>query len=155
MTIGESSDKNAVEVDGIRFETILSDRLWTVPIKRTKQDDHTSVVLGFSITNNTSTPYYFSGFQFVPEIITSDGQNINPGYQADGVGVRDASDLHLTMPGKSVTCSQTAQCYWERRHPKKRKQDRDLRLFMPFTNREHWKFHLHLRVIIRLDSNTK
>ncbi|MEG4916072.1 hypothetical protein [Microcoleus sp. T2B6] len=36
MTIGESSDNNAVEVDGIRFETILSDRLWTVPIKRTK-----------------------------------------------------------------------------------------------------------------------
>ncbi|MBE9096044.1 hypothetical protein [Tychonema sp. LEGE 07203] len=143
MTIGESSDNNAVEVDGIRFETILSDRLWAVPIKRTTQDDHTSVVLGFSITNNTSTPYYFCFFQFVPEIITSDAQNINPGYQADGVGVPHESDLHLTMPGKSVTFSQAAQCYWERKYPKiKRKQDRDLMLFMPFTNREYWKFHL-------------
>ena len=46
MTIGESSDNNAVEVDGVRFETIMSNRLWTVPIKRTKQDDRTSVVLG-------------------------------------------------------------------------------------------------------------
>jgi hypothetical protein len=143
MTIGESSDNNAVEVDGVRFETILSDRLWTVPIKRTKQDDGTSVVLGFSITNNTSTPYYFSCFQFLPEIITSDSQNIIRGYQADGVGVRDASDLHLTMPGKCVTFSQTAQCFWERRYPKiKRKQERDLRLFMPFTNREYWQFQL-------------
>ena len=40
------------------------------------------------------------------------GQNINPRYQADGVGVRDASDLHLTMPGKSVTFSETAECSW-------------------------------------------
>lgn len=114
----------------------------TVPIKITKQDDRTSVLLGFSITNHTSTPYYFSGFQFFPEIITSDGQNINPGYQADGVGVRDASDVHLTMPGKSVIFSQTAQCSWDRRYPKKRKQDRDLSFFMPFTNREYWVFHL-------------
>lgn len=142
MTIGESTDNNAVEVDGVRFETILSDRLWTVPIKITKQDDPTSVALGFSITNNTSTPYYFSCFQFLPEIITSDGQNINRGYQADGVGVRDASDLHLTMPGKSVAFSETAKCFWERRYPKKRKQDRDLSFFMPFTNREYWVFHL-------------
>ena len=65
MALGESSDNNAVEVDGVRFETILSDRLLTVPIKITKQDDRTSVVLGFSITNNTSTPYYFSCFQFL------------------------------------------------------------------------------------------
>ena len=114
----------------------------TVPIKITKQDDRTSVLLGFSITNHTSTPYYFSGFQFLPEIITTDGQNINPGYQADGVGVRDASDVHLTMPGKSVIFSQTAQCSWDRRYPKKRKQDRDLSFFMPFTNREYWVFHL-------------
>lgn len=120
----------------------MSNRMLSVPIKKTSQDDYTSVQLGFSINNNTSIPYYFSLFQFVPEIIRSDGQNISGGYQADGVGVRDASDLHLTMPGKSVTFSQTAQCYWERRHPKKRKQDRDLRLFMPFTNREYWKFHL-------------
>ncbi|MGB7710733.1 MAG: hypothetical protein WBL95_14555 [Microcoleus sp.] len=143
MTIGESSDNNAVEVDGIRFETILSNRMLSVPTKRTNQDDYTSVQLGFSITNNTSTPYYFSCFQFLPEIITSDGQNINPGYQADGVGLHDASDLHLTMPGKSVTFSQTAQCFWERRYPKiKRKQDRDLMFFMPFTHCEYWKFHL-------------
>lgn len=143
MTIEESSDNNAVEVDGIRFETFMSNRMLTVPIKKTSQDDYTSVQLGFSIINNTSIPYYFSCFQFLPEIITSDSQNINPGYQADGVGVADESDLHLTMPGKSVIFSQTAQCYWERRYPKiKRKQDRDLRLFMPFTNREYWNFHL-------------
>lgn len=141
MTI-DSNNNNAVEVDCIRFETFMSNRMLTVPTKKTSQDDYASVQLGFFITNNTSTPYYFIFFQFVPEIITSEGQNINPGYQADGVGVRDASDLYLTMPGKSVTCSQTAQCYWERRHPKKRKHDRNLRLFMPFTNREHWKFHL-------------
>jgi len=142
MTIGESSDNNAVEVDGVRFETILSDRLLTVPIKRTKQNDRTSVVLGLSITNNTSTPYSFSCFQFIPEIITSDSQNINRGYQADGVGVRDASDIHLTIPGKSVTFPETAECSWHRRYPKKRKQDRDLSFFMPFTNREYWGFHL-------------
>jgi len=142
MTTGESSNNNAVEVDGIRFETFMSNRMLIVPVKRTSQDDLTSVQLGFSITNNTSTPYYFSFFQFIPEIITSDGQNINRGYQADGVGLPDASDLHLTIPGKSVTFHQTAHCFWQRRHRNKRKQDRYLMFFMPFTNREYWGFQL-------------
>jgi len=142
MTTAESSDNNAVEVDGIRFETFMSNRMLIVPIKRTSQDNRTSVQLGFSITNNTSTPYCFSFFQLIPEIITSDGQNINGGYQADGVARPHASDLHLTMPGKSVIFAKTAHCSWERRYRQKRKQDRDLSLFMPFTSREYLGFQL-------------
>lgn len=142
MTSKEYFDRGAVEVDGIRFETIMSNRVLVVPVKRTTLDHHTSVQLGFSITNNTSTPYYFSCLNFIPEIITSDGQNINAGYQADRVALFRASYLHLILPRKSVIFSKTADCFWQRRYRNKRKQDRDLIFFMPFVQAEYLVFQL-------------
>jgi hypothetical protein len=143
MTPGELNDTNAVEVNGIRFETVMSNCMLIVPVKRSNQNDYTSVQLGFSITNNASNPYYFSFFKcFIPEIITSDGQNINGGCQADRVALPDASYLHLTMPRKSVTFSQTANCLWQQRYRNKRKKDRYLIFIMPFIQAEYLVFQL-------------
>ncbi|MEG4576116.1 hypothetical protein QUA56_26120 [Microcoleus sp. N3A4] len=58
MTERESFNHNAVEVDGIRFETIVPNRVLSVPVKKSNSDGYTSVELGMKITNGTPIPLY-------------------------------------------------------------------------------------------------
>jgi len=63
MTEGESFNKNAVEVDGIRFEIIMPEIVFVLPIPKAKPGNNTSVHLGLRITNHTSNPYCFSFYR--------------------------------------------------------------------------------------------
>ncbi|MEG3842127.1 hypothetical protein [Microcoleus sp. herbarium14] len=56
MTEREFLNKNAVEVDGIRFEIIMPEIVFVLPIPKAKPGNNTSVQLGVRITNNTSNP---------------------------------------------------------------------------------------------------
>ena len=104
MAIGEASDNNAVEVDGVRFETILSNPVLSIPVKKANSNGYTSVELGMKITNATPNPLYFSGYTtLIPELLEPDGQIIEWGRASNWVRGRLASDFLLALPGESVT----------------------------------------------------
>jgi hypothetical protein len=97
------SNEPVVEVDGIRFEFLMPERVFIVPEK--PFEDHTPVELGVRITNNTSTPYHFSFYNAItPELMMPDTQTLRDmSYMSDWlVGPRE-SDFPLAMPGESVT----------------------------------------------------
>lgn len=95
-------DGNAVEVDGIRFETVVPERVLTVPKKRRSAE--TSVQIGIRITNNTPTPIRFSFYgTFIPDLVKPDGEVLRGGYNRNLVIEPKESDLLLAMPGDSVT----------------------------------------------------
>ncbi len=144
MTERESFNKNTVEVDGIRFEIFVSKRVVVVPMPSKPKSNHdTSVKLYVRITNNRSNSYCFSfHHNFVPEIIAADGQNINAGYQADGIGYPHVFDFHLIKPGKSVMVFPSARIGWDLKHHNQKKREQNLLLSLPFTGRESLGFPL-------------
>ncbi|MBW4648361.1 MAG: hypothetical protein KME06_06630 [Kastovskya adunca ATA6-11-RM4] len=128
MTSGQSSNSNAVEVDGIEFETVLPEQVLSVPKKNVVQkllyvlqclsptlpqhpSPSVSVQIGLRITNNTSIPYNFRFFQtWIPELVGAKGQIefdaswFRPGFLRD-------SDFLFIMPGESKVFFPDSQIY--------------------------------------------
>ncbi len=92
MTSPEDFDSNAIEVDGIQFETLVPDPVVILPKSWFKQFLHllqfwsrspssqlssVPIKLGLSITNNTSKAFRFSFYPtlptMMPQIVGSDG----------------------------------------------------------------------------------
>ena len=65
------------EADGIRFETLVSEQVLTIPPK--EFDAYTPVELGIRVTNLSLLPYRFIFFYLVPEIVTVDGKQLQNG----------------------------------------------------------------------------
>lgn len=106
-------DRTAVEVDGIRFETLVPDRVLTIPEK--KRGVETYVQLGICITNNTLTPHRFSFYASLrPEIVASDGQIIRGGCLSNILIGPLESDFQLAMPGKSAIFFPDATLFWSK-----------------------------------------
>ncbi|MFB2920073.1 MULTISPECIES: hypothetical protein [Aerosakkonema] len=107
----ESTDSNAVEVDGIRFETAIPERVWRIP--ENKPGVATSVQLGISVTNNTSNPLYFSFYNYMlPELVKSDGQSLLSGGGSNRMPYPIESDFLLVRPGERVTHFREAKLFW-------------------------------------------
>ncbi|OCR02851.1 hypothetical protein BCD67_16370 [Oscillatoriales cyanobacterium USR001] len=138
MTPGESNDTNAVEVDGIRFELLMPERV-IIPVKKSQPEGYTSVPFSFRITNNTSIFYRFMlSSSFFPELIAPSGQNLMIGYQSDQVSWATASDFFLIRPGKYLTYSQQGRIFWTRKYHNRNKQCQDLQILIPFSSSEEW-----------------
>lgn len=138
MTSSESNNSNAVEVDGIRFETVVSERVLTIP--EAKRGVYTPVQLGIRISNNTQTPFYFSSYVYsmFPEMIAPDGQVIVTGLHSERLNPPFESDFVLVNPGESVTFSRDAFLFWIQNRKKKR--DRKLTLNIPFPCEDIYAF---------------
>jgi hypothetical protein len=104
MTEGESFNKNAVEVDGIRFETIVPNRVLNIPIKKSNSDGYTSVELGMRITNGTPNTFHFSGYTtLIPELLEPDGKITEWARNSNILILPSESDFILARPGETVT----------------------------------------------------
>ncbi|MCV3217521.1 hypothetical protein OGM63_29110 [Plectonema radiosum NIES-515] len=91
---------SAVEVNGIRFETLMPERVLRLP--RKKRDAYTSLQLGMRITNNTPEPHRFSFFAtLTPEMVGADGQIQQRG-GSNAIKVPKESDFPLAMPGECI-----------------------------------------------------
>lgn len=95
-----STDSQAVEVEGICFETIVPQTTWRIPENR--PDASTPVELGMKITNNSSTPYRFTQLALYPDMMQPDGQALRLGSMGWAAQIRD-TDYPLVRPGESKT----------------------------------------------------
>ena len=63
------ANRNAIEVDNIRFETIVLENLLTIPDKNCQEE--TVLRVGMRITNNTSNPLRFDFYAtLIPELVS-------------------------------------------------------------------------------------
>ncbi|MEH1796415.1 hypothetical protein [Nostoc sp.] len=138
MTSFESNEINAVEVDNVRFETVVSDRVLTIP--EAKRGFYTPVELGIRITNNTQSFFYFSSYVYsmFPEMIAPEGQVMVTGLHSERLNKPLESDYVLVVPGEAVTFSSDAFLFWIQNRKKKR--DRTLTLNIPFPSEDIYAF---------------
>jgi hypothetical protein len=108
MTAFESNNKNAVEVDGIRFETIVPERSYRLP----QYGEETPIQFGVRITNQTSTPYRFDLQRFLPEILDPQGNNLQMDGGQNSTRLVEESDIPLLMPGESLDFLIDAKLNW-------------------------------------------
>jgi hypothetical protein len=105
----ESNDSNAVEVDGVRFETLVPERVLTIP-NRNGAKNH--VQFGIRFTNLSPSPYRFIFFYLLPQLLAPDGQAIHRCYGVNGIKIPQESDFLLAMPGENLTFFLDAQFSW-------------------------------------------
>jgi len=111
MKSGKLNHSNAVEVDGMQFETAIPERVWHIP--ENKPGATTPVRLGITVTNNRSTPLYFSFYSdMLPDLVVSGGQSLLAGGGFEGISYPIESDFLLAMPGKHVTYLREAKLFW-------------------------------------------
>jgi len=118
MTSAESFENSAVQVDGVQFETLMPERVFSIPVKQFSPDGNMDipVQLGIGITNNTPIPFRFSSYgRLTPELMGADSQFLR------GVFLRirrlkpKESYFPLAMPGESVTLFPNARLIWFKR----------------------------------------
>ncbi|MFB2977300.1 hypothetical protein [Microseira sp. BLCC-F43] len=130
MTSDSPNDSNAVEVDGIRFETLMPERVLTIPTF--EQDVLIFIELGIRITNNTPTALRFSFHQATPELMMPSGQIQRlGGCFSDWLEKPHECDFPLVQSGEAVTllpCASLNQCLG------------DLRFTIPAGNGGYWSF---------------
>ncbi|MEA5601861.1 hypothetical protein [Nostoc sp. UHCC 0252] len=138
MASFESNEINAVEVDNVRFETVASTRVLTIP--EAKRGVFTSVQLGIRITNNTQKPFYFSSnvYSMFPEMIAPDGQVLVTGLHSERINPPIESDYMLVASEKSVTFVCDAFLFWIQNRKKKR--DQKLNFNIPFPSDDIYAF---------------
>jgi hypothetical protein len=112
MTSSESNKSNVFEVDGIQFETILSERVLTIPVKQ--QNARTPVRFGIRVTNLSSKSYRFFVFYLLPELQAADGKEIQFHYGRNATRIpEEESDFPLVNPGENFTFFLNGNLYWE------------------------------------------
>jgi len=108
----ESSYSNAaVEVDGIRFETVVPNQTLSIPENR--PDVQTTWLFGVRVTNNTSLPKRISKCSFTPEFIGLNGNIIFVGSQC-GFSRPPESNFPLVPSGESLTLFWEGRFYWSK-----------------------------------------
>lgn len=101
MKSKKSTKSNSVEVDGIRFETLVPEREILIP---TKDGDKTPVQFGIRVTNLSEIPYRFVFFGLMPELQDAKGNVIERTWSGvNGVKIPQEADFLLAMPNESLT----------------------------------------------------
>lgn len=105
------TERNIIEVDGIRFETIIPEKIITIP--KQERGAETLVKLGMSITNNTKTPFRFDFFAtLIPQIVGADGLALQKSYSTTFLMAPRECDLPTCIPGESITLFPDAKLIW-------------------------------------------
>jgi hypothetical protein len=105
------TERNAVEVDGIRFETVVPQKLLIISEK--EREAETCIQIGMCITNTTQTPFRFDFFDtLIPELLGRDGRALKRSYFCLGLQSSRKSDYPLAMPGECVTHFPDAKLLW-------------------------------------------
>ena len=105
-----SINSNTVEVDGIRFEIFMPERVLIIPSN--KPNATTPVKLALRITNKTATSFRFQQLNTTLQILGQDGKKLR--WKGRGGGNLLAGyNCPLVEPGENVTFSLDAKLFWE------------------------------------------
>ena len=105
-------DRNTVEVDGVRFEIIMPERVLRIP--ENEPDANTKMELGIRITNQTQTPLRFTRFDTLAlSIVKPNGERLKRSGARNWTLPPRKADVPLIKPGKSATFFLDAQLFWE------------------------------------------
>ncbi|MBD2411148.1 hypothetical protein H6H01_10460 [Nostoc calcicola FACHB-3891] len=110
MTSFESNKSNAVEVDNIRFETLVPQQRLIIPLK--KENITNFVQFGLRITNFSSNPYSFKLYGLKPEVRNSQGRLLKRIYQTNRTVGLDESHFFIVLPGESLTGFVDGELRW-------------------------------------------
>ena len=116
LTSLASTQNNAVEQDGVRFEILVPERIWVIPAN--KPDASTPARLGLRITNKTQKPIRFFIFDTLRvlgiDIVGEDGLAL------EEQGGRNVTRLtpeqlvcRLAQPKQSLIYDVNANLYWQ------------------------------------------
>jgi hypothetical protein len=112
MTSNESSNSNTIDVDDIKFETMMPERVVQIPPKL--PEAKTQVQFGIRITNKTAIPHRFLLFSARPQFLKFNNQKVPRfGPNVNGSYNPLLSDFQLVMPGESVTLLLKGYFHWE------------------------------------------
>lgn len=105
------TEPNIIEVDGIQFETIIPEKIITIP--KQERGAETLVKLGMSITNNTQTLFRFDLFAtLIPQIVGADGLALQKNYGTTFLQAPRECDFPSAIPGETVTLFPYAKLIW-------------------------------------------
>lgn len=104
-----TDNNNAVEVDGVTFETVVPNQVVTIP--ENMPDIKTTWGVGIRITNNTSIPIRFNKYHLTPEFIGFNGQTLFM-HDSEFSLILNEGDFPLVQPGKSFTVFWKGEFYW-------------------------------------------
>ncbi|MBD2485116.1 hypothetical protein [Planktothrix sp. FACHB-1365] len=100
MKSRKSNPNKTIEVDGIRFETLVPEREMIIP---TKDGDQTPVQFGIRVTNCTEIPYRFKLSSLMPELQDTKGTVIERSYARNATKGLQEEDFLWAMPNESLT----------------------------------------------------
>lgn len=127
-----------IEIEGICFETIVSERVLKIP--EAKLGVYNSLQVGIQITNNRSSALYFpfTYSSLIPKMISPDDQVMVAGLHSERLSLPSESDYVLVMPEQTLTLIRDTFLSWMLNRKKKR--DRKLTLYIPFPSQDVWGF---------------
>lgn len=105
-----TDNNNAVEVDGVTFETVVPNQVVTIP--ENMPDIKTPWRFGIRITNKTSLPIRFNRYYLTPEFLgLNDKFLLMEGIIISLIPLSER-DFPLVQPGKSFTVFWEGEFYW-------------------------------------------
>ena len=111
-TPDEWADKGAVELDGVSFETLISDSILTIPEKGTGYE--TPLKLGIRIKNQTHSSVRFCLYDTaIPDLITSNGTHLLLEGGRNRSRLIRESDCPLVASEESVEFFQNGILFWK------------------------------------------
>ncbi|MEA5565696.1 hypothetical protein [Anabaena sp. UHCC 0399] len=108
MSSCESNNPNAIEVDGIGFETMMSEEMVRLP----KIGEEIPVQFGVRITNQASIPYRFDLPLILPEILDPHGKAMHISLNKNATREVEKSDIPLIIPRESFDFFMDAKFNW-------------------------------------------
>lgn len=106
----QSNANNTVPVDGISFETVVSEPVLKIPENRSGV--LTPIRLGIRITNNTSEPVRFSLSHLTPEFINLNDELLFAGAVQFRLGILGKRNFPLLLPKESFSFFWDGGLFW-------------------------------------------
>lgn len=108
----EEIDSNTLEIDGVRFEMLMSDRTFKIPENKTGAS--TKVEVGIRITNQTQTSLRFTSFDSLAlSILKANGQPLERSKFLYWRLPPKETEAPIIQPGESTTFFLDAKLFWK------------------------------------------